>query len=109
YGVLVDLATKIRDGQPVDVTMGAVNVIWQAEANAMALASLAHAGSPPCVVNLAGPEVLHVRDICRRLGELLERPVQLTGQEAPDALLSDGSAAYSLLGRPEVLSEPMLR
>jgi nucleoside-diphosphate-sugar epimerase len=109
YGVLVDLATKIRDRQPVDVTMGAVNVIWQAEANAMALESLAHAGSPPWVVNLAGPEILRVRDICRRLGELLDRPVQLTGKEAPDALLSDGSAAYNLLGRPEVSSEQMLR
>ncbi|MBW3597640.1 MAG: NAD-dependent epimerase/dehydratase family protein [Planctomycetes bacterium] len=109
YGVLVDLAKKIHDGESVDVTMGAVNVIWQAEANAMALASLAHAASPPWTVNLAGPEVLQVRDICHRLGELLNRPAMIDGAEAPDALLSDGRAAYPILGRPEMPIEQMLR
>jgi nucleoside-diphosphate-sugar epimerase len=28
YGVLVDLATRIRNRQPIDLTMGSFNVIW---------------------------------------------------------------------------------
>src|SRR5690606_7690688 len=55
YGVLVDLAQKIWSDQPIDLSMGNMNVIWQGDANAMALAALAHAGSPPYVLNVAGP------------------------------------------------------
>src|SRR5689334_17699075 len=36
YGVLVDLARRIVDQEIIDVTMGYFNVIWQADANAMA-------------------------------------------------------------------------
>src|SRR5262249_46250455 len=60
YGVLVDLAQRVLAGQAVDLAMGFFNTIWQADANAMALAAFAHLASPPFVVNLAGPELLSV-------------------------------------------------
>jgi nucleoside-diphosphate-sugar epimerase len=108
YGVLLDLAQQVAHEEPVDVTMGAVNVIWQAEANAMALESLLHAASPPRVVNLAGPEILRVREVCRSLGEYLGKTTRFAGQEAPDALLSDGRRGYELLGRPKVSADEMI-
>jgi dTDP-4-dehydrorhamnose reductase len=102
YGVLVDLARKIHARKPVDLTMGFVNVIWQADANAMALAALAHAKSPAAIVNIAGPEEIRVRDICVRLASLMNVDVTFTGVEAEDALLSNGEQGWRLLGRPQL-------
>ena len=93
YGVLVDLAQKVWTEQPIDLTMGHVNVIWQADANAMALSALEHTATPPFVVNVAGEEILSIRQTAEELGRLLDKPVHLTGSEAPDALLSNGQAA----------------
>jgi nucleoside-diphosphate-sugar epimerase len=102
YGVLVDLARRIHAGEVVDVTMGYFNVIWQADANAMALASLAHATSPPLVLNIAGPEELTVRGCSEALASAMGRRVSFRGIEAPDAILSNGSAGWTLFGRPRV-------
>jgi hypothetical protein len=102
YGVLVDLATRVRARQPIDLHMGYCNVIWQGDANAMSLAALAAADSPPAVFNVAGPEELRVRDLCLALGQRLGVDVTFTGEEARDAILSDGSRALSRFGSPRV-------
>jgi nucleoside-diphosphate-sugar epimerase len=108
YGVLVDMARKVLADEPIDLTMGNFNVIWQGDANAMALASLEHAGRPGFVLNVAGPELLSVRNISERLGQLLEHPVKFTGAEAPDALLSNGQLSHHLYGYPRVSVECLL-
>ncbi len=45
YGVLVDIARAVQAGRPVDVTMAAVNVVWQGYANEAILRSLLHASA----------------------------------------------------------------
>jgi nucleoside-diphosphate-sugar epimerase len=102
YGVLVDLARRVFRREPVHVAMGYFNVIWQADANAMALAALAHVSSPPLIVNLAGAEELSVRSTCLEFARLLDVDVAFTGLEASDALLSNGSRGHALLGAPRV-------
>jgi nucleoside-diphosphate-sugar epimerase len=102
YGVLVDLAGRVARGDPIDLTMGYFNVIWQADANAMALAALAHASTPPTIVNIAGPEELSVRNVSAEIARRLGVDVTFTGAEAPDALLSNGSRGWRLLGSPRV-------
>ena len=109
YGVLVDLARQILAGEPIDLAMGAVNVIWQGDANAMTLQSLGHAASPPFVVNVAGPETLSVRRICEQLGELLGKPPVFTGSEGPDALLTNGQLGHRLFGYPRVADPAVAR
>jgi nucleoside-diphosphate-sugar epimerase len=102
YGVLVDIASKVLHGDPVDVRMGWVNVIWQGDANAWALECIPHASSPPFVVNVTGTETLSVRALAREFGERFGRAPVITGDEAPDALLSDASRAAALFGPPTV-------
>ena len=43
YGVLVDIALKVKNNQPVDLTMGHFNVIWQGDMNDFVLRSLEQA------------------------------------------------------------------
>lgn len=101
YGVLTDIAVAIMEGRPVSVRMGWVNVIWQGDANRLALAALARATAPePYVVNVAGREVLRVADVARALGQRLGREPALEGDEATDALLSNGSRMHALLPDP---------
>jgi nucleoside-diphosphate-sugar epimerase len=108
YGVLVDLARQIASRTPVDVTMSHVNVIWQGDANAMALAALGDARCPPYLLNVAGSETLSVRDLSRRLGELLQEAPIWSGNEASDALLSNANLAHERYGAQRVDAEQML-
>jgi len=108
YGVLVDLAQRIERGQPIDLAMGHFNTIWQGDANAMVLAALSHVATPAWVVNVTGPELLSVRPVCKRLGDLLDKPVQFLGSESPTALLSDASLAIERFGPPPIGAERLI-
>jgi nucleoside-diphosphate-sugar epimerase len=108
YGVLHDVAHKVLAGQPVDVTMGHVNVLWQGEANEQALRLLAHCTTPTSPINVSGPEVVSVRAIAGELGRLLGKKVALTGSEAPTAWLVDTAEAQRLFGKPRVPLAKML-
>lgn len=102
YGVLVDLATKVFAGRPIDLTMGNANVIWQGDANAMVLQALAHAASPAFVVNVVGPETVSVHRACEQFGQLMGKEVRFEGTEADSALLSNGQLGHRLFGLPRV-------
>ena len=108
YGVLCDIARKVWEGTPISMAMAAVNVVWQGDANAWALQSLANASSPASIFNLAGPEQLSVRRIATQLGMLLGQEPLFEGEEAPHALLSNGQKAHRAFGYPTVGVEQIL-
>ena len=107
YGVIRDLADHVMRHDPIDVTMGWVNVIWQRDANAAALAAIEHAATPPLVLNLTGPKV-SVRWLAEELGRRLDRVPVFRGLEAETALLSDAGRAARLWGPPPVAVTEML-
>jgi nucleoside-diphosphate-sugar epimerase len=98
YGVLVDLARQVFAGEPIDLTMGHFNTIWQGDANAMALRAFERAASPPWILNVTGPEVLSVREVCERFGRRMGRSVRFTGSEAETALLNNARRGLELFG-----------
>jgi nucleoside-diphosphate-sugar epimerase len=100
YGVLVDIASRIMQGVPIPLAMGHVNVIWQGDANRVALELLPHASSPPLVVNVTGSETIAVRGAAQELARRMKREATFTGEEAPTALLSDASTMRKLFGPP---------
>jgi nucleoside-diphosphate-sugar epimerase len=102
YGVLVDLAQRVLAGEPIDLSMGNLNCVWQGDANAAAVRAFTHVASPPFVLNVTGPETLGVRSVGEQLGRLMEKPVKFVGAESPTALLSNASLSNRLFGYPRV-------
>jgi nucleoside-diphosphate-sugar epimerase len=109
YGVLHDIATKVLQGKPIDVSLGHVNFIWQGDAAAMALRCLAHCEVPASPINVSGHEIVRVRDLAVRLGSLLGKEPVLVGSEQPTAWLTDTSQATKLFGLPVVDADRLIR
>jgi nucleoside-diphosphate-sugar epimerase len=108
YGVLHDVGAKVRDGAPIDLAMGHVNVIWQGDANAVALRCLAHATKPTTPINVTGPEIIGVRELAEAFGRRLGRAPKLTGTEAAAGWLSNASRMVAEFGSPRVPLERMI-
>jgi nucleoside-diphosphate-sugar epimerase len=102
YGTLVDIARKVFTGQPIDLTVGYFNAIWQGDANSYALRSLELCASPPAVLNVTGAERVSTRESAHWFGEFFGRPPRFVNEEGPVALLSDSSSCRAKLGEPEV-------
>ena len=105
YGTLVDVARKVYAGEPIDLTVGYFNAIWQGDANSYALRSLELCESPPQVLNVTGPERISVREAAQWFGTFFKREPRFVNQEGPVALLSDSSRCRALLGEPGVSQE----
>ena len=108
YGALLDIALRVNSGQPVWLSMGYLNTIWQADASAMSLESLRYAATPPGVLNITGPELLSVRSIAEQFAKKLGKPVRFEGTESSDALLSNAAKSYELFGRPRVSAQQII-
>jgi nucleoside-diphosphate-sugar epimerase len=108
YGILVDLTFKILHDEPIDLTMGAVNLIWQGDANNYILRALSVATSPPAILNVTGIETLKVRDIAQRIAGVLGKTPQFTSREAPTSLLSNASKCVERFGKPAVSLDEMI-
>lgn len=109
YGILLDIAEKVYDEKPVDLTMGAANVIWQGDANAVVLRTLMHCQNPPMVLNLTGPEIVSIRWLATRFGEIFDKAPIFEGVEAETALLSNAARCHQLFGYPRISLEQMVR
>lgn len=109
YGVLVDVATRVLAGEPIDITMGYFNLIWQGDACARAIQCLEHVANPPKLLNVTGAERLSIRAIAEQFGVLLGRTPKFTGREAEAAWISDASESIRLFGPTTVSLEAMMQ
>ena len=108
YGILLDIAEKVYAEEPISLEMGNVNVIWQGDANAIALRAFAHCQSPPLILNVTGPETISIRSLASRFGTLFNKSPIFDGQEAETALLNNASRCHRRFGYPRVSLEQMI-
>jgi nucleoside-diphosphate-sugar epimerase len=109
YGVLVDLAQKVMDGEPLDLEIGFFNTIWQGDANVMALRAFDLAASPSVILNVSGEQILSVRGVAQQFGALFGKPVTFRGTESSKALLSDTGVAQALFGPSRTGVDQLIR
>ena len=109
YGVLHDVAGKVWRREPIDVSMGFVNVIWQTDANSVALRAFARCEAPPFILNLTGPETISIRRVAEQFGRIFGIEPVFAGTEMQTALLSNAAECHRLFGRPQVSVEQMIR
>src|SRR5688500_10648279 len=102
YGTLVDIARKVFMAEPIDLSVGYFNAIWQGDANSYALRSLELCASPPAVLNVTGAERISTRESAEWFGAVFGRPPRFVGEEGPVALLSDSTLCRTRLGEPQV-------
>lgn len=100
YGVLVEIAKAVKAQLPIDLTTENVNVIWQGDANEIALRSLLHCQTPAKILNVTGPEILSIRWIAERFAEHFQTSPIYINAPAGTALLNNASECHRLFGYP---------
>jgi len=108
YGVLLEIAKSVKEDRPIDLSMGHVNVIWQGNANEIAIRSLNHCAVPAKILNVTGPETVSVRWLAGQFGQLFNKTPVFINEEQPTALLSNAAEAIGLFGYPKVTLKQMI-
>ena len=108
YGIIVDITQKILNGEPIDLTTAAVNLIWQRDANDYIAQSITLAKTPPTILNVTGDNIVMVRRLACQIGKELGRKPKFTGNQSPTALLSDAAYCFSEFGPPKTSLTEML-
>ena len=109
YGVIHDIARKVKAEEIIDLSMGYFNQIWQGDACAYLVQCLSVCDVPAKTINLTGPEVLSVRDVATKLGDLMGIKPRFTGCESSTALLGDSSELFEHFGKPAIFSDQIIQ
>jgi len=108
YGVLLDVARAVFEGHPIDLSMGYANVIWQGDANEVALRSLNHCNSPAEILNVTGPKTVAIRWLAKEFSKHFSKEPIFENTEQETALLSNASKMTKLFGKSSVSLEQMI-
>lgn len=108
YGVLVDIARQVHEGKPVDMSVPAVNVLWQGDANSYALRALELCESPARILNVTGPETIAVRRAADFFAHRFGRELLIKGESSGRALLNNAGACHAALGYPSVSADELM-
>ena len=107
YGVLVEVASSVIEEREIDLSMGHFNVIWQGDANEIALRSLHHCSVPAKILNVTGPETISLRWCAEEFGKLLGKKPIFRNEEQPTSYLNNAAESFRLFGYPRTTLKQM--
>jgi nucleoside-diphosphate-sugar epimerase len=102
YGVLLEIAQNVYNGNPVDLRTGHANVIWQGDANEIAIRCLKHCSTPPTTLNVTGPETISIRWLAKEFAKRMKKEAEFVYEEEDTALLSNSTRCHQIFGYPSV-------
>jgi nucleoside-diphosphate-sugar epimerase len=106
YGVVTDLATRVLANAPISLATGFANVIWQRDANALALRALALASPDAPALNISGP-IVSVRAMAEQLAQRFGVTATFVDTEHEDALVVNTDALRAQLPPESGVDAPM--
>jgi len=109
YGVLYDIGIKIWNNEPITTGVDYFNIIWQGDANNVALLSLLHTSSPANILNVTGEDILSVREVAKEMGEIMQKPVEIISNGNDASYLNNASKSFGYFGKPSVSSKELIR
>jgi hypothetical protein len=92
----------------VDLSVPAVNVLWQGDANSYAMRSLELCESPARVLNVTGPETIQVRRAAEFFARRFQRELFVKSESKGLALLNNAGACHAVLGYPAVSADELM-
>lgn len=108
YGVLVEIGSAVRERREIDLAMGHFNVIWQGDANEIAIRSLHHCNTPAKILNVTGPETISVRWCAEEFGRLFGEQPLFKNEEQSTSYLNNAAESFKLFGYPRVSLKEMM-
>lgn len=108
YGTLLEIAKMVEKEKEIDLTNGHMNVIWQGEANEIAIRSLLICESPAKLLNVTGPETISIRWVADEFGKMLNKTPRFINQESTHSLLNNSSQCHRMFGYPKVSLREMM-
>lgn len=108
YGVLFEIGKAVKEGQPIDLSMGHVNIIWQGDANEYAIRALNQCKSPANFMNITGIETVEISWLANEFAKLFNKKPVLENEPKNTALLINAAEAYKVFGEPSVSIQQMI-
>jgi nucleoside-diphosphate-sugar epimerase len=108
YGVLHEVAKSVKENKPIDLAMGTASVIWQGDANEVALRALNHCSVPAKILNVTGPEIVSFRWLAGQFGKMLGITPEFINEEQSTSFLSNAAESFRLFGYPKVTLKQMM-
>lgn len=109
YGVLYDIANKVKNSEPIYLGNSVFNCVWQGWANEIAVRALLHTSSPMNVMNVTGPEMYSTRKVAEKFGEYFGVEPVFDGKEENSAYIMDASKAFETFGYPSVSADTLIK